>query len=104
MDHFSRLLLKQVEHLLIALAQWNDYLSAFTELIYQRLFETLKKLGLEPIAATGQPFDPNLCQAVGVVDVPDPAQDGMVKEEVLRGYRLGEQVLRPANVMVGRHS
>ena len=34
------------------------------ELIYQRLFDTLKKLGLEPIETAGKPFDPNVHQAV----------------------------------------
>ena len=64
----------------------------------------LQALGVEPIAVLDQPFDPNLGQAVGVVAVTEAEQDGLVKEEVLRGYRLGEQILRPAQVLVGKHS
>lgn len=64
----------------------------------------LQALGVEPIAVLDQPFDPNLGQAVGVVAVAEPGHDGLVKEEVLRGYRLGEQILRPAQVLVGKHS
>jgi molecular chaperone GrpE (heat shock protein) len=62
----------------------------------------LKSLGVEPIDVLSEPFDPNHSQAVGTVDVNDPAQDGSVVEEVLRGYRLGDQLLRPAQVRVGR--
>jgi molecular chaperone GrpE len=64
----------------------------------------LQALGVEPIAVLDQPFDPNLGQAVGVVAVTEAEHDGLVKEEVLRGYRLGEQILRPAQVLVGKHS
>jgi len=62
----------------------------------------LKGLGVEPIDVLHEPFDPNESQAVGTVDVSDPARDGSVVEEVLRGYRLGDQLLRPAQVRVGR--
>jgi molecular chaperone GrpE len=61
----------------------------------------LQALGVEPIEAVGQAFDPNVEQGVGVVPVEDAAQNGTVVEEVLRGYRLGDQLLRPAQVRVG---
>lgn len=61
----------------------------------------LQALSVEPIRALGEPFDPNLAQAVGSVAVDDPAMDGLVVEEVLRGYRMGEMLLRPAQVRVG---
>ncbi len=64
----------------------------------------LQSLGVEAIEVREKPFDPNLSTAVGVIPVPDPDQDGVVKEEVLCGYRLGDQVLRPAQVLVGKHS
>jgi molecular chaperone GrpE len=62
----------------------------------------LKAQGVEPLELLHQPFDPNLSQAVGVVPVRDPAMDGLVVEELLRGYRLGDQVMRPAQVRVGQ--
>jgi molecular chaperone GrpE len=69
------------------------------------LFRTrLKSLGVEPIEVLHEPFDPNQSQAVGTVEVSDPARDGSVVEEVLRGYRLGDQLLRPAQVRVGRYT
>ena len=61
----------------------------------------LKAQAIEPIEVMNLPFDPNLSQAVGVVPVNDQARDGIVVEELLRGYRMGETLLRPAQVRVG---
>jgi len=69
------------------------------ELIYQRLFESLKKLGLEPIEAAGRPFDPNLHQAVERVET-DEAEDQTVLGEFQRGYNFKGKMLRPAMVKV----
>jgi molecular chaperone GrpE len=69
------------------------------ELIYQRLFESLKKLGLEPMAAAGQPFDPNIHHAVEMVET-DEAADHTVLEEYQRGYNFKGRLLRPAMVKV----
>jgi molecular chaperone GrpE len=62
----------------------------------------LQSLGVEPLAVLGEPFNPNLEQAVGVLEVDDPAKSGVVLEEVLRGYKMEDQLLRPAMVRVGR--
>lgn len=69
------------------------------ELIYQRLFETLKKLGLEPIETAGKRFDPNLHQAVDRVET-DEAEDQAVLEEYQRGYNFRGKLLRPSMVKV----
>ncbi len=61
----------------------------------------LQSIGVEPIPALGQPFDPNLEQAVGVVKVADAEKDGIVLEEVQSGYCMQGQLLRPAQVRVG---
>lgn len=67
------------------------------------LFRTrLKGMGVEPIEALDRPFDPNTCQAVGTVHVGDPSHDGIVVEELLRGYSLGGRLLRAAQVRVGK--
>jgi molecular chaperone GrpE len=63
----------------------------------------LRAQGVEPIAVLDQPFDPNLSQAVGVVAVNEPAKDGLVVDELLPGYRMGDNLLRPAQVRVGQH-
>jgi len=69
------------------------------ELIYQRLVETLKKIGLEPIDTTGQRFDPNLHQAVDRVES-DEAEDMAILCEYQRGYNFKGKLLRPAMVRV----
>ena len=69
------------------------------ELIYQRLFESLKKLGLEPIVSTGQAFDPHVHHAVEMVESEDAA-DNTVIDEYQRGYNFKGRLLRPAMVKV----
>lgn len=69
------------------------------ELIYQRLYDTLKKLGLEPIESAGRPFDPNVHQAVERVET-DEAEDHSVLAEFQRGYNFKGKLLRPAMVRV----
>ncbi len=69
------------------------------ELIYQRFFETLKKAGLEPIQAAGEPFDPNRHQAVDRVQTEEVA-DQTVLDEYQSGYNFKGKLLRPAMVKV----
>ena len=57
--------------------------------------------GVEPIASVGQPFAPELHEAVDTVQV-EPERDGEVTVEYARGYKIGERLLRPARVQVGR--
>jgi molecular chaperone GrpE len=63
----------------------------------------LKSLGIEPMELLHQPFDPHEAEAVGVVAVDDPNLDQHVVEIVQRGFRWGEQVLRPARVRTGQY-
>jgi molecular chaperone GrpE len=76
----------------------KEYARGF-ELIYQRLFEALKKLGLEPITSAGQPFDPYIHHAVEMVET-DAAEDHTILEEYQRGYNFKGRLLRPAMVKV----
>jgi molecular chaperone GrpE len=69
------------------------------ELIYQRFYDSLKKLGLEPVAAAGQPFDPHVHHAVEMVETED-APDHTVLEEYQRGYNFKGRLLRAAMVKV----
>jgi molecular chaperone GrpE len=61
----------------------------------------LQSMGVEPIVSVGQPFDPNLEEAVGTIKVSDADKDGIVIEEVQTGYCMQGQLLRPAQVRVG---
>jgi molecular chaperone GrpE len=69
------------------------------ELIYNRFYETLKKLGLEPIVSQGQPFDPQIHHAVDMVET-EEAPDHTVLDEFQRGYNFKGRMLRPAMVKV----
>jgi molecular chaperone GrpE len=69
------------------------------ELIYTRLLETLKKMGLEPMNTVGKTFDPNLHQAVDRVET-DRAEDQSILEEFQKGYNFKGKLLRPAMVKV----
>jgi molecular chaperone GrpE len=60
----------------------------------------LSNAGVEPIEALGQSFDPELHEAVEMVEV-DPERDGKIVGEYTRGFRLGDRLLRPARVKVG---
>lgn len=66
-------------------------------LIHKDLLQVLERLGVQPIAAAGQPFDPQYHEAVGRA----PGPDNEVLEQVRKGYLLGTRVLRPALVVVG---
>jgi len=76
----------------------RDYAKG-VELIYQRLSDTLRKLGLEPIEAAGKPFDPNVHQAVDRVES-EELPDQTVLEEYQSGYNFKGKLLRPAMVKV----
>lgn len=69
------------------------------ELIYQRLYESLKKLGLEPMDSQGTRFDPHLHHAVEMVET-DEAEDQTVLAEYQRGYNFKGRLLRAAMVKV----
>ncbi len=67
-----------------------------------RSFEqALMSVGVEPVAAVGVVFDPEVHQAIDMKEV-DADKDGTVTAEYSRGYRFGNQLLRPAKVQVGK--
>jgi molecular chaperone GrpE len=73
------------------------------ELINKQLHDVLTKLGLRPIPAKGEPFDPHLHEAIEMVDTND-VEDHHVLDELQRGYKLRDRLLRPAMVRVARNS
>ena len=72
------------------------------ELISKQLNEVLESLGIQPIAAIGQPFDPHVHEAV-VTEPSDKYEPDTVIEEIARGYRIGDRLLRPSMVKVAAH-
>src|ERR1700709_1089752 len=69
------------------------------ELIYQRLYDGLKKLGLEPVVGDSTVFNPHIHHAVEMVDTKDHP-DQTILEEYQRGYYFKGRLLRPAMVKV----
>jgi molecular chaperone GrpE len=87
-----------------ALAQENKGDDAFAqgvELIYNQFQDTLKGYGMEEIGVIGQAFDPNLHEAMMEVEHKDHPP-GTVVEEVEKGYKLNNKVVRPARVVVSK--
>ena len=70
-------------------------------MVQRQFFGAMQSLGLQVIDTTGS-FDPAVHEAMMVADVADEKEDGMVLEELHRGYKLGDKVLRAAQVKVGK--
>jgi molecular chaperone GrpE len=73
------------------------------ELIHKQLQDALAKIGVRPIVAKGELFDPRYHEAIEMVDT-EEAEDHEVLEELQRGYKLKDRLLRPAMVKVARNS
>lgn len=72
------------------------------ELIYKQLQDALAKLGVQPIPAKGEPFDPRYHEAIEMVETSE-APDHEVLEELQRGYKIKERLLRPSMVKVAKN-
>ena len=73
------------------------------EIIFNQLKSTLEKQGLEQIRAKGEPFDPYLHEAIMKVEL-DEYPDNIIVEEMRKGYKLKDRVLRPTMVKVNKRS
>tara|TARA_B100000686_G_C16635191_1_gene886908 strand:+ start:141 stop:746 length:606 start_codon:yes stop_codon:yes gene_type:complete len=71
------------------------------QMIYDQLLGILRDSGVETIDATGEDFDPNLHEAISQQETTE-AEPGTVVEQVQRGYRLHERLVRPARVVVAK--
>jgi molecular chaperone GrpE len=72
------------------------------ELIYKQLQDVLAKLDVRPIPAKGEPFDPHYHEAIEIVET-NQAPDHVVLEELQRGYKFKDRLLRPAMVKVAKN-
>jgi molecular chaperone GrpE len=89
------------ERALQAKSEAADFRSG-VELIYKQLQDALAKLGVRPVAAKGEPFDPHFHEAIEMVETANAA-DHEVLEELQRGYTFKERLLRPAMVRVAKN-
>lgn len=102
-------LLEVIDNLELALdagrrANPDDPLLKGVELVRQQFLAKLEGIGVRRLEPLGQPFDPARHEAVSVVPVTDPAQDHTVCGVVRAGYLVGDDVLRPVLVAVGRQA
>lgn len=101
-------LLPTMDHFEMAMAAVNqaqpisiDSLKQGIIMVHQQLKNTLMETGLEEIDAMGKDFDPNLHEAVSQVETTD-VEEGKVVNQLRKGYKLADRLLRPATVVVAK--
>lgn len=80
-----------------------EQLRAGVDLILKQMEEALRSLNVQPVEAVGAQFDPRLHEALGSVETPE-YPDHQVLEEIRRGYKLRDKLLRPALVKIATNS
>ena len=78
-------------------APGGNHLAEGVRLVHEELSRVLANAGIESFSPAGEPFDPDLHEAM----LTKPGEEGVVVEVLQKGYRLNGQVLRPARVAVG---
>jgi len=100
MDNLDRAIASARE---IPAAGAPDTLVAGVELVRQQFLAKLEAFGVRRVATLGQTFDASRHEAVSLAPVPNPADDGVVVAVIKDGYAIGDEILRPASVVVGKH-
>ena len=72
-------------------------------LVERKLLDHLREEGLVPVGKAGEPFDPNVHDAIGMWPAPRRDLDGRIAVVPVQGYRFNDQLLRPAQVQVYEH-
>jgi molecular chaperone GrpE len=83
-------------------AQGAQSLQAGVNMMLQQLKSILVDAGLEEVDAAGKPFDPNFHEAVSQKETAE-VPEGQVVQQLRKGYKLRERLLRPASVIVAKH-
>jgi molecular chaperone GrpE len=94
--------LDNLDRALGAVTQPDDPFVQGVSLVRQQFLSTLESLGVTRIDPTGQPFDHALHEAVTTVPASPTMPDGVVVGVIRPGYRIGEDILRPAQVAVAQ--
>jgi molecular chaperone GrpE len=82
----------------------GDTMLQGVEMVRRQFLAKLEGFGVKRIESEGQPFDPALHEAVSAIPAATPDQDGTVIGVIRHGYRIGDDVLRPASVAVAKSS
>ncbi len=97
LDNFDRALASAEEQ------QTFEALLEGIQMTRQEIERRLEAQGVEQLQTVGQPFDPNVAEAVHLQEVDDAERDGIVLAEFECGYHFGDTILRPAKVQVGKY-
>jgi molecular chaperone GrpE len=80
----------------------TEQFSEGVALVYKKLYDTLKQLNLEEMNSTGQPFDPELHEAIAEIPAPTEDLKGIIMDTVVKGYLLSGKIIRYAKVVIGK--
>ena len=80
-----------------------EQLKAGVEMIVRQMEEALRGLNVQPVESIGAQFDPRVHEALGSIETKE-FPDHQVLEEIRRGYRLREKLLRPALVRIAANA
>ncbi len=80
-----------------------DSLAEGVRLVEKKFVSVLESAGLERVQALGQPFDPEVMEALMAIPTDDPAEDGRVADVLQPGYRFRDVLIRPARVRVHQY-
>lgn len=80
-----------------------EQLRTGVELIVKQMDEVLRNLNVQPVETVGAQFDPHVHEALGSVETPE-YPDHQIIEEIRRGYKLRDKLLRPALVKIATNS
>ena len=92
-------IIDNLERALASAGEGEESLAEGVKLVHSELVAALERSGVKPIEADGEPFDPNVHEALSTRSE-NGAEAGQVLDVVQKGYRLEGTVLRPARVVV----
>lgn len=72
-------------------------------MVQRQFMNVLGSMGVKEVPTIGEKFSPEFHEAVAMIEVTEPDQDGLIMEEFMKGYILSEKVIRPARVQVGKY-
>lgn len=98
LDNLNRALDFATEHSKGRSADFHQFFEGIV-MVNQQLNEVLAEMGVSPIAAVGEPFDPHFHEAMAT-EISSNYPPNTVTGELLRGYRIGDKIIRPAMVKV----
>ena len=81
----------------------SDDVVSGIRIVLRQFLDAMEGLGLEEVPGVGTPFDPAMHEALTTKLVADEVDDGRVVEVFDSGYRIGDQVIRAARVVIGRY-